>query len=343
MNRKWLFVFLLIALATLIAGPAAADSPIDKRAALESDFDSLIENAQRAFGEGDFEAAIEYLVISNRLEPDPRLFLNIARSYEELGECHISLVYYEAFLADPPDDPALIERAESAMDEQSLGCRAYSRDLSGRLRFDSNPVLAEVFIDDESLGFAPTETAGLSPGTYTVRFELDGYQEHSEEIEVVADEEITVRTSLREEGEEIDEPEEPEEIEEPPEVDDEVFSLNPIAIGIASAGLAGVIAGGIFDLVLIPGVDDEWHEVRDGETDHEEPIARLAELEDKRSSYVTGAAISYIGGGLLLAGGLGWIAYDYFTAGGTDSDPYGWHVTPDVSDQGAGVLMMRRF
>lgn len=347
MNFQRLLSISVLVLGVLCAAPVAADSPIDKKAALDADFDSLIGEAQQAFGEGNFEAAIEYLVISNRLEPDPRLFLNIARSYEELGECRTSLAYYAAFLHDPPDDPALIERAESALEEGAPRCRDYHDEIGGRLRIDSAPMMASVYIDDELLGVTPTETAGLEPGTYTVRFEHEDFPDQTEEVEIVPREEITIRTSLREEEEEEEEPEEePDEtVAEAPDVEEEEvgFSLNPIALGIAGGGVAALTTGAIFDLVLISGVDDERRQIREGNTDHENPTQRLQELEETRDNYVVGAIVGYVAGGLLVAGGGGWILYDYLTAEEPDDDALGWQVAPEITTDGAGLRMMRRF
>ena len=348
MKVRWLHSLLAGCLALLVATPALADSPIDKASALEADFDSLIESAQRAFTEQDFEAAIEYLVISNRLEPDPRLFLNIARSYEEMGECHLSVVYYEAFLNTELEDSALIERAQTAIEEQAPGCAAYHEGLSGRVRIDSAPILARVYLEDEFVGLAPTETAALEPGTYTFRFEKEGYADQIEEVEIWPDDEVTVRARLREAVNEPEEPdEEPEPVDEPPVVDeDDEFSLNPVAVGIAGAGVGGLLIGAIFDLAVIPGVDEEWQQVRDGEADPPEgqqPLEYLEELEDKRNGYVTMAVISYVTGAVLLVGGAGWITYDYLTAGADDEPSYSWQLEPRLGTDGAGLRLLRRF
>lgn len=340
MNRRWLISCITFFLAGLVALPVFAESPIDKEAALADDFDALITNAQQAFGERNFEAAIEYLVISNRLEPDPRLFLNIARSYEELGDCRSSLAYYRAFLHDPPDDQALIERAESALEEQRPLCREFRGDLGGRLRFDTNPALARVYINDELLGLSPTETAGLPVGTYTIRFELEGYDDHVEEVEIVTEEPAMVRVTLQEESDEVEEI-----VEAPPEVEEapDGFSLNPIAVGIAGVGAAGLLTGAVLDGLVLASIDDERREIRNGESDHENPTQRLQDLEDRRGTVRTGAIIGYVGGGLLLAAGAGWITYDYLTAGDDNSSAYGWQISPQIGTESAGFSLFRRF
>ena len=339
MNFRWLCFYGIFIWTIILSSPALADSPIDKEAALNADFDELIAQAQQAFGESDFEAALEYLVISNRLEPDPRLFLNIARSYEELGQCHIGLAYYEAFLQNPLDDPALIQRAEDAVTEGAPDCAAYHEDLGGRLRIDSDPVLATVYIDDELMGVTPTETAGLEPGVYTVRFELQGYDDDIQEIEIVPDDELIVRGRLQEES---DEPEQTD-VDDGPDIDDEPMigedetELNFVALGIAGAGVAGLITGAVFDMSVIPGVDE------DRQTAFEAGDRALYDqLTADRDSYVTIALVSYVVGAALFAGGAGWFVYDMYIDD-DDDDIYGWEITPDIGDDRAGVLMFRRF
>lgn len=339
MNYRWLCFCSIFFISCLLTSSAVADSPIDKEDVLTQDFDDLMANAQQAFSESNYEAALEYLVVANRLEPDPRLFLNIARSYEELGECHIGLVYYEAFLKNPPDDPALIERAENSLADQAPQCSAYHEDLGGRLRLDSEPLGATVYIDDSVMGVTPTETAGMEPGNYTIRFELEGYDDDIQDIEIVPNDEISVRGRLQEESDEPDE--EPDETvdDAPAFTEDEGTELNVIALGMAGAGAVGLITGAVFDMVRIPGIDEDRQAAFDAGD-----RALYDSLSDSRDSYVTIAVISYVAGAALFAAGAGWFAYDMYSAsGGDDDDIYGWQLTPELGDDRAGVLLFRRF
>lgn len=352
MNYRIPIFALLVILGISVAATASAESPIDKEAALDMSFEALIDNAQSAFNDGDYRAAIEYQVVAERTDSDPRLLLNIARSYEELGDCRSELAYYEAFLDNPSDDPALVDRAQSAIDEKAEQCEGYHDELGGRVFFESHPQLAEIFIDDESIGLTPTETIGMAPGTYTVRLERDGYAAYTEELDVSPDaERLDIRANLDEETDDEepladaddDEPapsDQTESVEEPPTVDDASFELNPIALGLIGGGVASAATGAIFDLALIPSIDDERSEAVAAGDD-----SRVQELTEQRQNYAVGAVAGYVVGAVLGVAGGAWLGYDYYHHTNDDSDdnPLSWQLTPQFDHLGAGLLMEGRF
>ncbi len=331
MNRFCLIVVLTFFTSVVFIGPAFGLSPIDKEAAIEADFDTLIDQARVAFGEGDFEAALEYLVIANRLEDEPRLFLNIARSYEELEQCEKALVYYEAFLKSDDDEQALLDRARSAIESGAPDCPAYHENLGGRLLLESDPQLAAVYVNDELIGTTPTETVALEPGLVEVRFEREGYELHTEEFEIVSDEEMELRVALVEEGEEDPVVEEPPSVDRADKGDSAGFKPNPIALGLGGAGLVGLGVGAYLDMVELPRIDAERQEVDDA-----------TELTRRRQSVALGAVGAYITGGVLLAGGLAWLGYDYWSHT-QDDEPMSWQVAPSIGPHGASMTFFRRF
>jgi len=351
-NYRIPLLALVVALGMTVATTASAESPIDKEAALDMSFEALIDNAQSAFNDGDYRAAIEYQIVAERSESDPRLLLNIARSYEELDDCQSELAYYEAFLDNPSEDPALVDRAQSALDEKADDCEGYHDELGGRVFFESHPQLADVYIDDEPIGLTPTEAIGMSPGTYSVRLERDGYKPYTTELEISPDaERLDIRANLEEDDEsddddavaDADESEptaETDPVDEPPSVDDASFELNPIALGLIGGGVAAAATGAVFDVLLIPSIDDERSEASAAGDD-----SRVQELTEQRQNYATGAVAGYVVGAILGVAGGAWLGYDYYqhTSDGNDDNPLSWRLTPRFDHLGGGLWMEGRF
>lgn len=335
MIRSALCFSLVFLLVITLSSSAAADTSPTKEELLETDFQTLIGMAQEAFLADNYEAAVEYLVMANRRDPNSRLLINIARSHVRAGDCRTGLAYYDAFLRHPTADEELLDGVRESIAEGAADCPAYHDGLGGRLLFESEPQLATVYLDDELVGITPTETAGLEPGTYTVRLELEGYDDFVQEIEIVGGEDLNLGAMMEEES---DEPVEPV-VTEPVTPSGDGPELNYIALGLAGAGLAGVATGLVFDLVLIPQIDED-RGLLNATTDAQE----IADLTAQRKTYATVALASYIGGGLLMAGGIAWFVYDYVMA---DTDEptsrYGWQVAPDVNRDGASLIFLRRF
>ncbi len=340
MTRRWLIFPLLVALMVLVSATAAADSPIDKEAALDSDFDALVGEAQQAFQTDDYAAAAEYLKVAYFLNPDARLLINIARSYDEMGHCEMSLAYYQAFLDDPPDDQQLMAMVQENIDEGASDCAAYDPDLSGRIMIHSRPPLAQVYLDGELLDLTPTETVGLQAGEYELRFERQGYEDHVETINIEPSERLDVTIDLQE-------PQPEPEIAEPEtdytEDDLPSFGLSTGAVVLGSLGVASLVTSGVFNFILIPGVDDD----RDAAA-AEQDFDRVDELTDKRSTYsgvTIGTGITALA---LIGGAAAWIGYDYYQYS-NERDAIqreidlSWQITPHLDRETRGISIFRRF
>src|SRR5690554_5470610 len=251
----------MIAMALMMAftaSSASAQEPVTKQELAESDLATLVQLAREAYEAGEYEAAIERLLLANRKEPDPRLLLNVARSYAQSDDCAMSLVYYAAFIRHPAAQEELVANAEAALEEGQPECEAYSEELGGRIMFESEPLFARVYINDEFVGTTPTETAGMAPGSYQVRMELDGYADFTREIEVSAQQDATIGAMLEEPKTEEVEPVAQPEIPGPGDGDgDQVAPVNYVAYGLVGAGALALVNGLVFDLVLIPAIDEE--------------------------------------------------------------------------------------
>lgn len=324
-----------MALTLLFALPVAADSPTNKETLLESDFATLIDLARQAYEAEDYEAAVEGLVMANRRDPNPRLLLNIARSHDRNGDCRTSLAYLEAFLRHPAAEESLVASTEESLQEGIDQCSAYSEEMGGRLSLETEPLLASVSINGAHIGTTPTEIAGLAPGSHTLRFELEGYADHVEEIEVVAHQDQTVGVVLQEPDDTEDQILDPA---PQPSAQDSDPELNYIALGLIGGGAALAITGAVFDLVLIPQTDEQ-RSALDQQTQAEE----FAELSQKRKTQANIALAGYIGGGLLIVGGASWLIYEMMTAEEDSNTDPGWSIAPDLHSHGFGFTLLGRF
>ncbi len=98
------------------AGPARAD----EAAARSAEALALFEKSSTAYDRGHFGEAIDLLVRSYALKPEPVLLYNMGRAYEGLGDLAKATAAYEQFLAAQPDTPdrGALERRIATMRRQ---------------------------------------------------------------------------------------------------------------------------------------------------------------------------------------------------------------------------------
>jgi len=77
---------------------------------------ALIKEGDRLYKENKYREAAEALKKAYDLEPAGVLLYNIARAYDQAGELKIALDYYRQFVGQPGADPALLKKANLAMD-----------------------------------------------------------------------------------------------------------------------------------------------------------------------------------------------------------------------------------
>ncbi len=273
--------------------------------AQEKDFQSLIAEAKTAYDSGDFDTAVDRLLAANRVQPNSRLLLNVARSYSKAGDCVSSAAYYRAFTSAENAEPELVETALE--ESEALECDAYDPSASGRVLFTSTPAGAAVELNGEEIGTTPFEAVQLPTGSQTFTFSLEGYETLDLEASPQSEDTVEVSATL---SEEVTEPE-PEVVEEivtpkSPEDDDTMLY---VAGGIAGVGAALVVVGLIYDLSVIPATDEARDETVFGSPEYQS-------LTDERASEATIATVSYIAGVVLLVGGGSWLTYMLLT----DSD-----------------------
>lgn len=268
--------------------------------AQELTFEEAIGQAKTAYDAGDFDKAVDLLITANRLQPDSRLLLNIARSYARAEDCSKAVAYFQAFMRADDADPKLVRTVKKESD--ALKCTTYDPTASGRVLVNSVPTGATVSVDGTVIGKTPFETVSLAEGERTFTFVLEGYEPDERKVTMAPEEDVTVAASLKEVVVAVVEPEveEVEEIKLPPPPKD--YTQHYIAGGVAGVGLGLLVMGAVYDNVLIPDTDEERKGVEWGS-------ARYNELTDQRSGQATMALVGYVGGGILFAGGAGYLTY----------------------------------
>src|ERR1041384_4522376 len=122
-----------------------------------------------AYSKGEFTAALEHFLASNRLVSNRNVMFNIARAYEQLGRYPDAYRYYIDATRDAPDGK-LQKDVTTAL--ARIGSRV------AVIAVETTPPGATVFLDRRDLGSVGTSPSqlGLRAGTYTVIAELPGYE-----------------------------------------------------------------------------------------------------------------------------------------------------------------------
>ncbi len=125
----------------------------------------------KAYEGGDFLAALEHFLASNRLVPNRNVMFNIARAYEQLQRYPDAYRYYV-------DTGRGVSGQDSALAKDVAEALGRIRPKVGVIKVETSPVGATVYLDRKDLGSVGSSPAelGLKPGTYTIIAELDGYE-----------------------------------------------------------------------------------------------------------------------------------------------------------------------
>lgn len=320
---------LAVGLLALLAftSPAFAQSELEGKS-----FDELIGEAKTAYEGERFDEAIKYLLAANRAQPNARLLLNVAKSYEKSGKCVEAMVYFRAFVRDPDAESALAEQARASLANASK-CQGWNDLMSGRLMLSASPKGASATVDGKPIGTLPTEVVGLMEGDHTVVITLDGYEPHEETLKLYPDKDATVKVALEEARPEVV----VEETPPPAIVEPEPTPMVPylIAGGVSLVGVSLFVVGAITDAGL-PGKYDDPRQ-RNGITQGE-----FDDLTAQRKSAATRALVFYIVGGVLMAGGAGYGAYVAVTSGEKEEAPR-LTLAPEVGPTGLGLSLTGKF
>lgn len=155
-----------VVLALLLWGLTGHAQDMDLAAEAELHFQLGID----AYLGRQYQQALEHLMLSNRLAPNPSVAFNIGRAYEKLGNYAQAYAYYQA-AADGWVGTERVAQAGAAISA-----------IRGRLALVSvvtDPPGAAVFVDRVNLGQRGTTplTIAVSPGEHSIVVQLDGHEE----------------------------------------------------------------------------------------------------------------------------------------------------------------------
>jgi outer membrane receptor protein involved in Fe transport len=159
--RRFVSSFLALSVALGLAMPARADDLADEA-------DLKFRLGAEAYQRGDYKAALEKFLESNRLVANRNVTYNVARCYQELKQFPEAYRYFTLALREERD------AGTRARIERELGS---IRQNVAVLEVESQPPGATVYLERRDLGArgnAPT-SLGLKPGAYVVLAELPGY------------------------------------------------------------------------------------------------------------------------------------------------------------------------
>ena len=164
-KRRWQFLFVaLLALATLLTTRASrADDVADEA-------DQLFTLGAERYQEKDFKNALAHFLASNRLVRNRNVMFNIARTYEQLRRFPDAYRYYQRSLEGETDQGVKARIKEALL---RIGPSI------ALLEVKTEPPGALVYLNRKDLGDRGTapQSLALTPGTYTVIAELQGYDE----------------------------------------------------------------------------------------------------------------------------------------------------------------------
>jgi len=170
----------------LFAGAASAQTD-DERARARSEF----ERGVAAFGNSEFQTALDAFQEAYRLAPHPSVRLNIANCYQQMARPVEALVHFEHYLTE----------ATSISAPQRREIEATIRGLRGRvgtLTLQITPDGAEIVIDGSATRRAPvSEPVRVVAGDHEVVISLDGFVRETQTVHVDGGGDTRVAVRLR--------------------------------------------------------------------------------------------------------------------------------------------------
>ena len=158
---------------------------------LADEAELLFRRGAQAYQRGEYEAALERFLASNRLVPNQNVVFNIAYTYEKLGR-YAEAYRYFVDARETERDPAQLRLIDSAL--------SAIRTHIAVIRVESDPPNASLYLERKDLGSRGTtpRALGVSPGPATLLVERRGYHPQRLELGLLAPgDEREVRVTLR--------------------------------------------------------------------------------------------------------------------------------------------------
>ncbi|MCC7382609.1 MAG: PEGA domain-containing protein [Deltaproteobacteria bacterium] len=149
----------------LVATAAPARAVEDPKAAARA----LINEGNTLYAAGDYAAALARYQSAYDMYPSPKIFFNLAKTNDKLGNPAAAVAFYDRFLAEGG-----IEPGSSLYRDASAAREAIAATL-GRLTFQANVLGAKLFVDGKEAGQMPRDPLLVAAGTHEVVAQLPGY------------------------------------------------------------------------------------------------------------------------------------------------------------------------
>jgi outer membrane cobalamin receptor len=135
---------------------------------LADEADLQFDLGTKSYRRGDYTAALEHFLASNRLVPNPNAAFNIARTYERLGKFPEAFRNYDSALSAETDPKARLT-IQNDLDR--------IRPQVSLLEVITDPPGATIYLDRKDLGprGSTPRTLALQPGHYRVIVELENH------------------------------------------------------------------------------------------------------------------------------------------------------------------------
>ena len=152
-----------IVVLCLLSTVAAADNTADEA-------DVAFSLGNQAYGKREYDKALSWYFLSNRLVPNRNVLFNIARCFEALGKFDEAFRYYFEL------------SSETLADDDAREVKAAIARLSPKvalLTVTSTPAAVDVYVDREDLGSRGRSplTLALTPGAHTVILKRAGHRD----------------------------------------------------------------------------------------------------------------------------------------------------------------------
>jgi outer membrane receptor protein involved in Fe transport len=158
---------LCAALLALLAASLPSATVLADDTADEADLQFQI--AAERYQAGDYRAALEHFLASNRLVPNKNVLFNIAKTFEQLGRLPDAYRYY-ALALEGENDASTRQKVSDALTKL--------RERVAVVVVKTEPAGATVYLDRKDLGSrgSTPKQLGLASGTYRVIVEMPGYE-----------------------------------------------------------------------------------------------------------------------------------------------------------------------
>ncbi len=185
--RRSLAVLAAAALASSLFVTAASAQTDDDRARARTEF----ERGVAAFGNSEFQTALDAFQEAYRLAPHPSVRLNIANCYQQMARPVEALFHFEHYLTEATSVPAA-QRREIEATIRGLRARV------GTLTLQVTPDGAEIVIDGSARRVAPvSEPVRVVAGDHEVVISLAGFVTETQTVHVDGGGDTRVAVRLR--------------------------------------------------------------------------------------------------------------------------------------------------